>query len=243
MKSCKRVNLPVLLRSLMLAGLVLAISAAFPARASAVVIHGVSIFKQCVSPKNSCATNADCDDNICGADTCATESNPGSNVVDCTIFLFNPANHPDNITVAEAADQVLNGNGSPSSSSNILVIGTSGTVSGPGCDAGSDLGGAETCTLTPGASISFRANYYTIAPTDPTPLNDRASITVIDTCSASPSGCSTTPNIFVFQLAHHAPPVNSLLLPVDAARLFALLSGLSKARSSAPGLIRSEPLS
>jgi len=157
--------------------------------------HGVSIFKSCVSPKNSCATDADCSDGVfCnGPEQCATETAAGSNVVDCTITLTNPTIHCDDLTVTEACDAITGGTGSPASSCDILVISAPGGT-GPGCDAGSNLGGAETCTLNPGESIQFRANYYTIQPADPDPLGDQATVTVVDTCSGGAGGCSTTPS-------------------------------------------------
>src|SRR6478672_6966251 len=88
--------------------------------------HGVSIFKSCVSPKNRCATDADCSDaNACnGTEQCATEEAPGSNVLDCTIQLTNPAEHCDNITLTDAADSVTNATGPGASSSSIQITGT-----------------------------------------------------------------------------------------------------------------------
>jgi len=158
--------------------------------------HGVSIFKSCVSPKNRCATDADCADaDLCnGTEQCATEEAPGSNVVECTITLGNPTTHCDNITLTEAADTITNATGPGSSSSAIQITGVStGVVSGT-CTAGTDLGGATTCTISPGGAVSFLANYYTVVALDPSPLSDQATISVADTCSASPTGCSTTPN-------------------------------------------------
>ncbi len=168
--------------------------------------HGVSIFKSCVSPKNRCGVDADCSDaNICnGIELCATAhpdgapSGPGSNVTECTITLSNPLSHCDNLTILDASDTITNGTGSPLTSSSIQITGTStGVVSGT-CTAGTDLGGAVTCTIAPGGSVSFLSNFYTIVPTDPTTLNDQAGVNVMDTCSASPTGCSTTPSLVQF---------------------------------------------
>jgi slime mold repeat-containing protein len=162
--------------------------------------HGVSIFKQCVSPKNRCATDADCSDSdACnGIEQCATEENPGSNVVECTITLQNPTVHCDNITLLDASDAILNATGSGASSSSIQITGVStGVVSGT-CTAGTDLGGATTCTIAPGGTVNFLANYYTTVPTDPSTLNDQATVNVQDTCSGSPTGCSGTPNSVQF---------------------------------------------
>ena len=162
--------------------------------------HGVSIFKSCDSPKNRCGTDADCSDSdACnGIEQCATEEAPGSNVVSCTITLGNPTSHCDNITLLEASDTILNATGPGATSSTILITGTStGVVSGT-CTAGTDLGGATTCTIAPGGQVQFSANYYTTVPTDPSTLNDQATINVMDTCSGSPTGCSGTPNAVQF---------------------------------------------
>jgi len=168
-------------------------------------VHGTGIDKQCVSPKNRCTSDLDCADaNLCnGTEQCATETSPGSNILDCTITLTNPVTHCDDITITQAADLIQNGTGSPTSSSDILVSGTTGTVVGPGCDAGSNLGtpGTEVCTLSPGASISVRSNFYVVQPADPNPLNDQGTITVMDTCNNSPMGCNNTANGVQFSAA------------------------------------------
>ena len=188
-------------------GLALLVVGAFvlaPAAAQAGVctagFHGVSIFKSCVSPKNRCATDADCSDSdqCNGIEQCATEENPGSNVVECTITLANPAIHCDNMTILDASDAILNATGSGATSSTIQITGTStGVVSGT-CTAGTDLGGGTTCTIAPGGQVQFLANYYTTVPTDPSLLNDQATVNVQDTCSGGAQGCSTTPNSVQF---------------------------------------------
>jgi hypothetical protein len=163
-------------------------------------LHGVGIFKSCVSPKNSCATDADCSDGVfCnGEEQCATEGSPGANVVDCTITLQNPEIHCDSVDIVEIADAIILGNGAPTSSSALLVTGTTGTTSGPGCDVGDDVGavGAEFCNLSPGATISVRANYYTVNALDASPLADQATGTTVDQCDApgGSEGCSATPS-------------------------------------------------
>jgi len=198
-------KLGLILRCTGLALVVLGAFVLLPAAAQAQCIpgqHGVSIFKSCISPKNRCATDADCSDaDFCnGIEQCATEESPGSNVLDCDITLGNPITHCDNETILEAADAVLNATGPGASSSTIVIASASGVVSGT-CTAGTDLGGAVTCTIAPGGDVHFRANYYTTVFTDPTPLNDQASVTVSDTCSGSPSGCSSTPNTVQFTAA------------------------------------------
>jgi len=164
--------------------------------------HGVGIDKQCISPRNRCATDADCADaNLCnGTEQCATEGAAGSNIVDCTITLTNPTTHCDDLTVTQAMDTIQNGMGSPLSSSDILISGTTGGTSGT-CAVGTNLGGATTCTLDPGASVSFRSNFYVVIPADPNPLNDQAEITVMDTCDNSPTGCNTNANGVQFSAA------------------------------------------
>ncbi|HEX9287264.1 MAG TPA: hypothetical protein VF999_08370, partial [Thermoanaerobaculia bacterium] len=94
-------KLGLILRCTGLALVVLGAFVLLPAAAQAQCIpgqHGVSIFKSCISPKNRCATDADCSDaDFCnGIEQCATEENPGSNVLDCDITLGNPATHCDN---------------------------------------------------------------------------------------------------------------------------------------------------
>ena len=200
-------TLAAILRCTGLALIVLGAFALLPAAAQGqgctAGFHGVSIFKSCVSPKNRCGTDADCSDSdqCNGIEQCATEENPGSNVVECTITLSNPDIHCDNITILDAADSILNATGSGASSSTIQITGVStGVVSGT-CTAGTDLGGATTCTIAPGGSVQFLANYYTTVPTDPSTLNDQASINVQDTCSGGAGGCSTTPNTVQFTAA------------------------------------------
>jgi hypothetical protein len=202
-------KLATILRCTGLAVLVLGAFVLLPAAAQAGVtctpgFHGVSIFKTCVSPKLRCTTDADCADaDLCnGLEQCATEDlPPGANVVECTITLANPDLHCDDLTLLDAADAVLNASGPGASSSTIEITGAcTGVVSGT-CTDGTDLGGATTCTIAPGGQCQFLANYYTTVPTDPDPLNDQATISVQDTCSAGGAGCSTTPNQVQFTAA------------------------------------------
>ncbi|HZI65346.1 MAG TPA: hypothetical protein VFF17_02165, partial [Thermoanaerobaculia bacterium] len=215
-------NLRTILRCM---GVVLVVVGAFvllPAAAEAGTtcipgLHGVSIFKSCVSPKNTCTSDADCSDGVfCnGPEQCATETSAGSNVVDCAITLFNPSEHCDDLTVTEACDTITGGTGSPASSCDILVTSAPGGT-GPGCDAGSNLGGAETCTLNPGEFIQFRSNFYTIQPADPDPLGNQASVTVVDTCSGGANGgCSTTPSNAQFSASTDLQSGCSPGTPVD----------------------------
>src|SRR6476659_6476062 len=117
-----------ILRCTGLALIVVGVMVLLPAAAQAQCTagnHGVSIFKSCVSPKNRCATDADCSDaDLCnGIEQCATEESPGSNVLDCTIQLTNPVIHCDNITLTDAADSVTNATGPGASSSSIQITG------------------------------------------------------------------------------------------------------------------------
>ncbi len=197
-------NLATILRCTGLALLVVGAFVLAPAAAQAGVctagFHGVSIFKSCVSPKNRCATDADCSDSdqCNGIEQCATEENPGSNVVECTITLANPAIHCDNMTLLDASDAILNATGSGASSSTIQLLSDCTSVVSGTCTAGTDLGGATTCTIAPGGQCQFLANYYTTVPTDPSTLNDQATVSVQDTCSGGAQGCSTTPNSVQF---------------------------------------------
>lgn len=156
---------------------------------TAQALHLVTIGKSCVSPKNRCVADADCADaTVCdGTEQCATEDAPGSNVVDCTITLQNPATHADAIIVRDACDTVT-GSGGPSTSCTIEVSGTTGT----GCANGDDLDGVtSTCTLDPGEFVTFRSNFYTIQPADPATLNNQAQVFYNDTCNNSVTGCDT----------------------------------------------------
>ena len=191
-----RENLRTLLRCTSLAVLALVALVLLPTTAQAQQ-HSVAFFKSCTQNINRCVTDAECaDTNECTSDVCATEDNPGSNVLDCIFTVRNMDGFGDSLTVLEATDMVTNGTGAPNSSNAILVVSTTGTVSGPGCDAGSDIGSVvtETCTLASGASISFRSNFYVVQAADPTPLNDLAIGTVRDECDAPGTvGCSSNP--------------------------------------------------
>jgi hypothetical protein len=159
--------------------------------------HAVAFAKSCTQNINRCTADSECaDGNECTSDVCATEDNPGSNVLDCLFTVRNNDGFGDSLTVLEATDTVTNGTGAPNTSNAILVAATTGTVTGPGCDAGSDIGSVvtETCTLAFGASISFRSNFYVVQAADPTPLNDLAIGTVRDECNApGTTGCSSNP--------------------------------------------------
>ncbi len=187
-------KLVLILRFTFLALVVLGAFVLLPAVAQALCTpfaHGVNILKSCISPKNRCATDTDCSEpDFCNGQ-CATEENPGSNVVDCDIRLGNPESHCDDVTLWDAADEVLNATGPGASSSAILITSATGVVSGT-CTAGTDLGGLFThCRIAPGGDVHFQANYYTVDPNDPTTLIDQATITVQDNCNNSPEGgCS-----------------------------------------------------
>src|SRR5262245_40833749 len=77
-------------------------AAAGPRDAAAQCAHGASIFKTCQSPKRSCATNADCQDNDeCTNNVCDTTI---SNVTDCTISLTHADTCGDTTKVLLAFD-------------------------------------------------------------------------------------------------------------------------------------------
>ncbi len=193
-------KLGLILRFTFLALVLLGAFVLLPAAAQAQCtpgIHYVSIFTSCISPKNRCGTDADCSEpDFCNGQ-CATEENPGSNVVDCDITLGNPELHCDDITLLDAADAFLNATGPGASSSALLITSATGVVSGA-CTAGTDLGGATTCRIAPTGEVHFQANYYTVVPTDPTTLIDQATISVQDTCNNSPFGCSSLTNQITF---------------------------------------------
>ena len=180
-------RLAKILRCTGLAVIVLGALALLPSTVMAATQHGVSIAKNCTQSINQCATDADCpqDADVCnGTQQCATEENPGSNVVDCTITVTNSDGFTDSIMIDEATDTITNAAGGPVSSSTILVSGSTGTVTGTGCAVGQDISAGNTCTLAFGASLSFQANYYTVQAADASPLLDRADILLQDLCDA-----------------------------------------------------------
>jgi len=136
--------------------------------------HGVSIFKSCVSPKNTCGSDADCaDPNSCtGLGTCT--SSGANHMNECTITLLNSDASLDDIRVNAASDTVFAAGGNQVFN-NLPVSGTSGTVSGD-CDVGTPIDPTMGCILDPTASISFISNQYVIQPTDPDPLPDMAAV-------------------------------------------------------------------
>lgn len=149
--------------------------------------HLTTIGKSCVSPKNTCASNADCaDPNSCsGQGICS--SSGANHMNECTITLTNPVSHADNVRVLGSSDTVTTGTG-PVTFNNLPISGTTGTVSG---DCTGTIDPAVGCTLAPGASISFLSNQYTIQPADPDPLPDQGIVNFQDLCNNSPTGCST----------------------------------------------------
>jgi hypothetical protein len=202
-KNMTKTNSRILLRCTGLVVLAVVALVLLPAAAQAQAQHGAQFAKSCQQNINRCATDSDCADaNECTDDVCATTGDPGSNMIDCLFTVTNTDGFQDSLTILQATDTVTNGTGAPLSSDAILVVSTSGTVSGPGCDADSDIGGTaavpdptETCTLAFGASITFRSNFYTVQAADPTPLTDLAIASVLDECdSPTTEGCSNSPS-------------------------------------------------
>src|SRR5262245_34127818 len=86
----------------LLAALALLGTAASPREAAAQCAHGASIFKTCQSPKRTCATNADCEDNNpCTNNVCDTSI---ANTTDCTISLTHADTCGDTTKVILAFD-------------------------------------------------------------------------------------------------------------------------------------------
>ena len=173
--------------------LVLGVLVLLPASAVAATQHGVSIAKSCAQNINRCATNADCTQptDICaGSSTCSTTAQNQANVVDCLITVTDSDGFLDSIMINQATDTETNGTGVPSSSSDILVSASSGTVTGPGCAVGQNISPANPCTLAAGASLSFQSKFYVVQAGDPSPLLDRADIALADVCDGPGSNCT-----------------------------------------------------
>ena len=151
--------------------------------------HGVSIFKSCVSPKQSCGSNLDCSDPLAcdGLGICTSDST--NHTTECTITLTNSDPSLDSIKVFSASDNITSFSG-PITINNLPISGTTGTVSG---DCTGTLDPLVGCTLTAGASISFLSNTYVIQSADPSPLLDRGDVVVQDLCNVNPVSCSMSP--------------------------------------------------
>jgi hypothetical protein len=189
-------KLATILRCTGLTLLVLGVLVLLPATASA-ASHLITIGKSCISPKNTCATAADCTDgNECTSDVCSTDptANPPTNFTDCTIIILNPATHADNIDVTEACDTVSGGVQDCTILTSSSLDGGGTASSDPDCAAGTNLGGGTTCTLLPGQEVDFHSSQLIPSGSPLGALPDQADVTVVDTCSGSPTGCSSTPN-------------------------------------------------
>jgi hypothetical protein len=200
-------NLRIISRCTGLALVIIAALVLVPAVASADVggvlcdgletAHGVGIEKNCSGPINRCGTNADCSDaDFCnGTEICATVSEPGSNVVSCTITLTNPESHCDSLEVFDADDTIEDGTGSPLTSNTLLIVGTTGEVSGD-CGVDVDLSDPTfTCTLAPGATITVLSNFYEfVYGVDPNTLNDTGRFRYRDVCDGGTTNCSLLNN-------------------------------------------------
>jgi len=175
---------------------ILAIGLALPATLEAQG-HGVTIFKSCVSPKNTCGSDADCADpgSCSGLGICT--SSGANHMNECTITLTNSDATGDNIKVLGASDNVMAFAGNQIFN-DLPVSGTTGTVMG---DCTVPFDPLDPCILAPNASISFLSNQYVIQPADPNPLPDQATVQVQDLCNIMPSGCNTTVNGVQFTAA------------------------------------------
>jgi hypothetical protein len=196
-------------RVLVLTVALLAAFALQPGAGYAQCAHGASIFKSCVSPKRSCATDADCDDlNPCTDDTCDTQTLP--NTTDCLITLTHADTCGDVTKITEGFDvQDFGGdNVRVPAVGDLPIDGTSGNFVccvGPAlpCFVGPaglvfPIPAAETgcgALALPGAgaagSVSFQQNTYVIQPNDPDPLPDQGNVKVKDLCNAGAAGCSS----------------------------------------------------
>jgi len=191
-------KLGMILRCTGLTLLVLGVLVLLPASAAAVpaapvVQHGVTIAKSCTQSRNRCADNTFCTQpaDICaGTSSCSTTAGNRANFADCLITITDSDGFLDSIQINDATDTYTNGTGVPQSSANILVVSTSGTVTGPGCAVGQDVSPANTCTLAAAASISFQSNFYMVQAADPSPLLDRADVALQDKCDGAGSNCT-----------------------------------------------------
>jgi hypothetical protein len=177
------------LRLLGSGALVVGMVLAFPAESKAQQ-HGVSIFKNCVSPKTSCNSDQDCaDPNSCTGFGICTSSGAG-HMTECSITLVNSDPSLDTIRVLSAQDTVFATAGNQTFTL-LQITGTTGTTAG---DCTGSIDPTIGCDLAPNASVTFISNGYTIQATDPNPLIDQGSVQVQDQCNVNPTGCSTVPN-------------------------------------------------
>ncbi len=199
--------------ALLIAGAVL------PSRSDAQCNHGVSVFKTCESPKRTCTSNADCNDqNECTDDVCDTVGL--SNLTNCVLTLAHADTCGDRTKVTEAFDtqDVGGDNVRVPAVGNLPIDAINGNAvccAGPALpcfvapagDAGVIANSATGCgnLALPGAAIAgsvlFRQNTYVIQANDPNPLPDQGTFRVQDLCNAGAPGCSMVSNILQFTAA------------------------------------------
>ena len=124
--------------------------------ASAADLHGISFVKGCASP-----------------------TTVGQPYV-CTYQALNTLDTAhDTLTITSVVD-VVHASAGDVTSTNLLPTPTTLTLGGGStCNVGQTL-----CTLPFNSSITFTASFYNVAPADPNPLTDTATLTFQDTCSA-----------------------------------------------------------
>ncbi|MGD0764715.1 MAG: hypothetical protein ABR978_00195 [Dehalococcoidia bacterium] len=87
----------------------------------------------------------------------------------------------DTLTITSVVD-IVHAFAGDVTSTNLLPTPTTLTLGGGAtCNVGQTL-----CTLPFGASVSLTISYYNVAPGDPNPLTDTATLTWQDTCDQSP---------------------------------------------------------
>jgi hypothetical protein len=147
--------------------------------------HGVSINKGCASPVRICNTDAECvDANQCTDDVCL-EFIP--DMLDCEFTVTPNDAFNDTLSINGAWDVVFH-NGGPTrvpavGDSAILSAGGNTTcVPGPfvPCTIGPDLG-------TGAGSVTFISTGYSPTAADPNPLQDQATVLVVDLCDGIPT--------------------------------------------------------
>lgn len=168
--------------------------------------HGLDVMKSCDGPKRSCATDADCTDgDACTEDVCDPSI---GNTADCSITATHADTCGDTTKISGAFDEEDFGGDDVRipAVGNLPIESLAGNVA---CCAGPALpcfvGPANSAALIPDAStgcgdmllpgvpeagrVVFRQAQYTISPSDPDPVPDRATVEHGDVCDAQPEGC------------------------------------------------------
>ena len=186
-------------------GALLALALAMPGDTWAQCSHGASISKSCISPKPSCASDADCPDTQCSDGNCTS---PGGAFVDCTISLTHADTCGDTTKITEGfdIDDFGGDNVRTPAVGNLPISNVFGNaICCPGPVLPCFVGPAGSVAVFPSGScgnlalpgaalpgrVSFRNTQYNIQPNDPDPLPNQGQVKVQDQCDQGLGGCST----------------------------------------------------